>query len=496
VIDDPAPIVLSRPQRLHVVGIGGTGMAPIAMVLLAMGHEVSGSDHIDSVNLTRLRALGARVIVGHDASSIDGVDAVIASSAVAASNIELVEARRQGVPVLWRAEALAAICATRRTLAVAGTKGKTTTAAMLAAILTEAGWKPSFIIGGDLHGLGHGAMWRSDGEWLVVEADESDGTFLVLASEGVIVTNVLPDHLDFYGGLSQLHDAFATVVRAVPGPRVLCADDPGAAALVRVGGAGGPPDLPGPSGGAPHPAPVGGAPHPAPFGGAPAIVTFGAAAGSTVRMTNLGPHRRGVGFDVTVGGSYAGRVELAVPGAHNARNACGALALALALGVDFDVAGRALGTFREVARRFQWRGERDGITYVDDYAHLPSALEAVLATARAGGWDRVVAVFQPHRYSRTESLHADFADAFVDADVVVLTDVYGAGEPPRAGITGQLIVDAVTGAHPAADVRYVPDRADLAGYLRALLGPGDICLTLGAGNLNTLPDELLASGWR
>jgi UDP-N-acetylmuramate--alanine ligase len=461
---EPAPLELSRPQHLHVVGIGGTGMAPIATVLLAMGHAVSGSDHVESATLTRLRTLGAHIVIGHDPASIDGVDAVIASSAVPAANIELVEARRRHVPVWWRSEALAAICATRRTLAVAGTKGKTTTAAMLAAILTEAGWKPSFIIGGDLHGLGHGAMWQPDGEWLVVEADESDGTFLALRSEGVIVTNVLPDHLDFYGGLAELHDAFATVVGAVSGPRVLCADDPGSAALAPVDGVEG-----------------------------PSTVTFGAAAGSSVRMTDLSARRRGVGFDVIVRGSYAGRVELAVPGEHNARNACGALALALSLGVAFDVAARALSTFREVARRFQWRGEHGGITFVDDYAHLPSALEAVLATARAGGWARVIAVFQPHRYSRTERLHADFAHAFVGADIVVLTDVYGAGEPPRAGITGQLIVDAVTGAHPTADVRYVPDRADLAGYLRALLRPGDVCLTLGAGNLNSLPDELLTA---
>lgn len=445
-------------------------MAPIATVLLAMGHAVSGSDHIESANLTRLRGDGARIVVGHDPSSVDGVDAVIASSAVPETNVELVEARRRQVMVLWRSEALAAICATRRTLAVAGTKGKTTTAAMLAAVLTEAGWKPSFIIGGDLHGLGHGAMWRADGEWLVVEADESDGTFLALGLEGVIVTNVLPDHLDFYGGLTQLHDAFATVVGAVSGPRVLSADDPGSAALASVARSS--IDRGGPSG----------------------PVTFGTAAGSSVRMANLVSRRHGIGFDVTVADTYTGRVELTVPGEHNARNACGALAMALSLGVDFDVAGPALSTFREVARRFEWRGERAGITYIDDYAHLPSALEAVLATARAGGWARVVAVFQPHRYSRTESLHADFADAFVDADVVVLTDVYGAGEAPRAGVTGRLVVDAVTRAHPAADVRYVPDRADLAGYLHALLRPGDLCLTLGAGNLNTLPDELLGAG--
>jgi UDP-N-acetylmuramate--alanine ligase len=435
-------------------------MAPIATVLVAMGHVVSGSDHLESANLARLRALGVRIVVGHDPASIDGADVVIASSAVPPTNVELTAAHRLHKVVLWRSEALAAICATRRTLAVAGTKGKTTTSAMLAAILAEAGWDPSFIIGGDLHGIGHGATWRPDSAWLVVEADESDGTFLHLAPEAVVVTNVLPDHLDFYGGLAQLHDAFATMVRAVPGPRVLCADDPGAAALGETGR------------------------------GAPAV-TFGAAPGATVRMSGLALGRRQVAFDVEVHAAPAGHVELNVPGEHNARNACGALAMALAVGIPFDVAAHALAGFREVARRFEWRGQRGGVTYVDDYAHLPSALRAVLATARSGGWERVVAVFQPHRYSRTQALHADFADAFVDADVVVLTDVYGAGEPVRPGVTGQLIVDAVTRAHPDADVRYVAGRSELAGYLAGLLRSGDLCLTLGAGDLNTLPGELL-----
>jgi UDP-N-acetylmuramate--alanine ligase len=438
-------------------------MTPIATVLLGMGHAVSGSDRAESGNLAHLRALGARVEVGHAPGHLDGVEVVVASSAVPRDNIELVDAARRGLPVLWRSEALASICATRRTLAVAGTKGKTTTSAMLAAILSEAGWHPSFIIGGDLHGIGPGAVWRPEGDWLVVEADESDGTFLVLDPEGIVVTNVLPDHLDFYGGIPQLRDAFADVVARCPGPRVLSTDDPGAAGLTA-----------------------------APAVREASVVTFGTAEGADVRMTAVRGGRGGIGFDVERTGEHLGRVELSVPGAHNARNACGAMAMALAVGVPFDVVGSALRAFREVARRFEWRGERDGITYIDDYAHLPSAVEVVLATARAGGWDRIVAVFQPHRYSRTQSVHAAFADAFVDADVVVLTDVYPAGEAPRPGITGRLLLDAVTAAHPDADVRYVADRDDLAGYLAALLRPGDLCLTLGAGDLHALPTELLA----
>jgi UDP-N-acetylmuramate--alanine ligase len=450
---------LSHPRHVHVVGVGGTGMTPIATVLVGMGHVLTGSDRAESANLAHLRTLGAGITVGHDPAHLDGVDVVIASSAVPAGNIELVEAARRGLPILWRSEILASICATRRTLAVTGTKGKTTTTAMLAAILTAAGWDPSYIIGGDLHGTGHGAVWRPEGEWLVVEADESDGTFLVLDVEGVVVTNVLPDHLDFYGGRPQLQEAFAYFVGRAAGPRVLGADDAGTRALAA---------------------------------GDDGAVTFGTSADALVRMTGVRRGRRQIGFDVAHDGVPLGRVELGVPGDHNARNACGALALALAVGVSFDVARHALGAFREVARRFEWRGERDGITFVDDYAHLPSAVQAVLATAREGRWDRIVAVFQPHRYSRTASIYADFADAFVDADVAVLTDIYAAGEAPRPGISGQLVVDAVRAAHPDADVRYVVDRAGLAARLEDILRSGDLCLTLGAGDLNLLPAELHA----
>jgi UDP-N-acetylmuramate--alanine ligase len=442
---------LARPMRVHVVGIGGAGMSAIATVLAAMGHTVSGSDLKDSPGLSRLRSLGMAVAIGHGAEHVGDVDAVTVSTAVPPSNPEVVAARERGIPVLRRAETLAAIAATRRTVAVAGTHGKTTTSSMLALVLVEAGYRPSFIIGGELNEIGTGAVW-DDGEWFVVEADESDGTFLELGPEAALVTNVEPDHLEHYGGFDGLVDAFRRFADSVPGPRVVCADDPIAAEL----------------------------------GG----ITYGTAAGADYRMVGVEGGRSRVRFTVEHDGAPVGEIALPVPGLHNARNACGALVTGLCLGVPFEAAARALARYGGVARRFQFRGERDGVTFVDDYAHLPTEVAAALAAARDGEWRRVVAVFQPHRFSRTATLWRDFADAFVDADVLVLTDVYAAGEAPRPGVSGKLLVNAVLDAHPQARVAYLPGRAELAPYLRRVLRPGDVCVTLGAGDVTSLADEL------
>jgi UDP-N-acetylmuramate--alanine ligase len=437
-------------------------MSAIAAVLAAMGHDVTGSDQRDSAALARLAGAGVRTWVGHRSTALDGVDALTASTAVPADDAEVVEARRRGIPVLRRAEMLAAICATRRTLAVGGTHGKTTTSSMLAGILVAAGLRPSFIVGGDIARIGPGARW-DDGEWLVVEADESDGTFLELGAEAVVVTSVEPDHLDFYGSVTRLEEAFEAFLVGAPGPRVVCVDGAEAAALA------------------------------ARVAAVVPLTTYGSAP-ADLRLTGLVSDRDSVRFDVSGPTGPLGSIRLAVPGAHNAQNALGALALALAVGVDFDVAASALADFGGVGRRFERRGERGGVSFVDDYGHLPGEVAVTVATALGGGWRRVVAVFQPHRYSRTAALWADFADAFVGVDVVVVTDVYPSGEAPLPGVTGALVATAVRRAHPDADVRYVPDRADLVAHLEGELRTGDLCLTLGAGDLTTLPDELLVSG--
>jgi UDP-N-acetylmuramate--alanine ligase len=454
--DRASPFDLSRRQRIHVVGVGGAGMSPIAAVLAAMGHTVTGSDIKDSPVLERLAAAGVAVTVGHAAEHVAEVDAVVHSSAVPEANVEVVEARRQGHPVLIRAEILAAIAATRRTVAVAGTHGKTTTSSLLALALVEARLRPSFIVGGELNEIGTGAVWDS-GDWLVVEADESDGTFLALAPEVGVVTSVEPDHLEHYGGFDPLVEAFRSFLAPL-GPRgIVCADDPVAARLAREVGA----------------------------------TTYGTSKGAHWRIVDVSTGRSGSTFQVEHENARTATLSLPIPGLHNVRNAAAALVAALGVGAGVEAARSALARFAGVARRFQFRGTRDGVTYVDDYAHLPGEVAAILSAARLGGWSRVVCVFQPHRYSRTESLWASFAHAFVDADVVIVTDVYPAGEPPRPGVSGQLVADAVRRAYPEREVIYLDTRQALVDGLTDILRPGDLCLTLGAGDLTSLPDELL-----
>jgi UDP-N-acetylmuramate--alanine ligase len=460
---EPAPdldLDLTSPRSVHIVGVGGAGMSAIATVLARMGHRVSGSDLRQSRPLERLGLLDVTTHVGHAAEHLPAaLDAVVISTAIPESNPEVVAARERGIPVLRRADALRAIVATRSTIAVAGSHGKTTTSSMLALILRAAGWHPSFLIGGDLNEVGTNAVFDS-GAWLVVEADESDGTFLELAPHDAVVTSVLPDHLDHYGDFPALVDAFETFVARIPGVCALCADDDLAAAIAaRAPGA---------------------------------TVTYGFATGADYRMDGYEGGRSGTRFLLARAGEPLGAVELPVPGRHNAVNAAGAAAIGLELGVPFDAVTSALGSFGGVARRFQFRGERDGVTYVDDYAHLPSDVDAMIRAAREGGWERVVAVFQPHRYTRTAALWRDFADAFTGADALVLTDVYPAGEQPQPGVSGRLVLQAVLDAHPEQAVTYLPRRADLVAHVPRLARPGDVVLTLGAGDLTTAPDEWLA----
>jgi UDP-N-acetylmuramate--alanine ligase len=450
-------------------------MSAIATVLLAMGHRVSGSDAADSERLQRLARAGVEVHVGHDPRWLGDAEVVSVSTAIPSTNAEVAEAGRRGLRVWRRAELLAAICRERRTVAVAGTHGKTTTSAMLAAILRQAGTRPSYIIGGDLIEPGpiervSGAAWDPDGEWLVVEADESDGTFLELGAEAVVVTSVEADHLDFYGDISTLRQAFVRFAAAAPGRRVVCADEPGAMALARdLGALGAVTGSPGPGGD---------------------IMTYGTGPTAVIRIEDVALGAAGAAFSLRWAGRRLTTVWLRVPGLHNVLNATAALVMAEGLGVPWATGAAALHGYRGVARRFERRGERDGVTFIDDYGHLPGEVASVLAAA-TGRWDRVVAVFQPHRYSRTEALWPDFANAFGGADVVVVTDIYPAGEPARPAVTGRLIADAVRGAHPERDVRYAPTLDDAAAELRRILQPGDLCLTLGAGDLTTLPERFL-----
>ncbi len=451
VFDDP-----SAPRSVHIVGIGGAGMSALASVLEALGHTVTGSDLKASSVTDRLVRAGIPVAIGHDPGNVGAADLLTLSTAVPETNPEVVEAARRGVPVLPRADVLAAVASLRRSVAVAGTHGKTTTASMLALVLVEAGLRPSFLIGGDVNEISTNAVW-DEGEWLVVEADESDGSFLALDPDIGIVNNVEADHLDHYGSFEAIREAFAAF--AAKADRVVAGgDDPAAAEIGRAHDG----DLVGTGAGCTH------------------RIAGLELARSSVEFDLLGPHGRPLG-------------HLAVPvaGEYNARNAAVACVAALAAGVAFDTAARALARFAGVARRFEFRGSANGVTIVDDYAHLPSEIGAVIAAARNGGWDRVVAVFQPHRYGRTAELGAELGRALAGADVVVVTDVYGAGEAPVPGVSGRLVADAARAADPALSVTYVPSRSDLRDSVAELLRPGDLCLTLGAGDLTTMPDELL-----
>jgi UDP-N-acetylmuramate--alanine ligase len=450
------PVELRDPQRIHVVGIGGAGMSAIALVLRAMGHEVSGSDLKDSPVAERLRSRGIAVAVGHRAENVAGAQIVTYSPAVAADNVELVAAAAAGARVGPRSELLAAICATRRCLAVSGTHGKTTTASMLSLILVEAGLRPSFVIGADVNEIGTNAVWDG-GEWLVVEADESYGTFKALRPDLAVLTNVEPDHLDYYGTFEVLRRAFADFVGGAAVGAIVCSDDAEAAAIGRSHGA----------------------------------TLVGEAEGSDYRMEELELLRSSVSFRLRGPDGVLGTLHIGVPGLHNARNGALATVAALSAGAPFEAAESALARFAGVSRRFEFRGEANGVTFVDDYAHLPTEVRAALATAQSGGWTRVVAVFQPHRFSRTAALAAEFGTAFSEADVLVVTDVYSAGERPVPGVSGRLVADAVVAQDPRLPVSYAPGREELRQTVASVLRPGDLCLTLGAGDLTSLPDDLL-----
>jgi UDP-N-acetylmuramate--alanine ligase len=451
---------LAAVRRVHMIGIGGAGMSGIARLLLARGIAVSGSDLKGSTGLEDLGNLGAEVAVGHrtDQVAADGVpDAVVVSTAIPEHNPELEEARRLGIPVLARAQVLAALMSGSRGVAIAGTHGKTTTTSMTSVILERAGLDPTFVIGGDLNESGSNAR-HGGGAWFVAEADESDGSFLLLAPEVAVITNVEQDHVDFYRSREETLAAFERFARSAE-VVVACADDDG---VLEVLGR----------------ARRSGDTH-----------TYGLGPAADVRVSPRASSGRSVTGSIEIDG-HAVEVSLRVPGVHNLLNAAAAMLAAREAGVDPTAAAAALGSFGGVRRRFEFRGMGRGAEFFDDYAHHPTELRATLA-AVPDEYRRVVAVFQPHRYTRTEAMWCELGEALGEADVVVLTDVYGAGETPIPGVTGKLLVDSLTESAPGKRVVYLPKRADVAPFLSAEVRPGDLILTLGAGDITMVPDEAL-----
>jgi UDP-N-acetylmuramate--alanine ligase len=458
---DPIPSV-AELGAVHFVGIGGAGMSGIARILLARGVRVSGSDRRETATLRALAALGARVSVGHDAANLDSADTVVVSTAIRADNPELATARARGLRVLPRAVALAAVMAGRRSVAVAGTHGKTSTTSMLTVAVQACGADPSFAIGGDLNESGSNAH-AGEGDVFVAEADESDRSFLLLAPFGAIVTNVEADHLDNYGDLAAVEAAFDTFVRTVDadGFVVLCADDPGAARLAGTGAAA-------------------------------RVRTYGQAAGADLRLTGLQVGPEGTRYTAVLDGRELGEVRIQLPGEHMALNSAAALLAGLELGLPAAGLVRGLGRFGGVHRRFELKGTARGVRVYDDYAHHPTEVAAQLRAARAVAGDgRLVVAFQPHLYSRTAEFAAGFGQALGLADEVVVMDVYGAREDPVPGVTGALVAEAVP--LPVEQVLFEPSWSATAPALAARARPGDLVLTMGAGDVSMVGLEVLAA---
>ncbi len=439
-------------RHVHLVAIGGIGMSGIAEILLNLGFQVSGSDLHASAATERLARLGAVVGIGHSQEQIDGADVVVYSSAVTGANPEIRAARARGIPVVRRADMLAELMRLKYGVAVAGSHGKTTTTSLTAAVLAAGGLDPTVLVGGRALATGANAI-LGRGEYMVAEADESDGTFLRLAPTIAVVTNIDHEHVDFYPDMDAVRDAFAAFLGRVPfyGACVLCVDDPEVRALIpRI---------------------------------ERKIITYGFGEDADVRAL---PDDDGV--SVLLAGEDAGRLSVGIPGRHNLLNALAAIAVGIELGVPFDPAAAALADFRGVGRRYEVHGEHGGVMVVDDYGHHPTEIAATLQVARESG-RRVAVLFQPHRYSRTERFAQEFADTLAVADAVALLPVYPAGETPREGVDSGLIAAAMA-AKGLENVTMLDDPRDAPGWLDAVVEPGDLLLTTGAGDIGRMVGTL------
>ena len=446
-------------NSVHLVGVGGAGMSALAKFLVQSGLEVSGSDIRDGLELKTLADLGIATWAGHQPGRIGEVDLLVASSAVPDDDPELDVARRRGIPVWKRPDLLEGITSAMPTIGPAGTHGKTTTTAMLVVAARATGLDPSFVVGGELVDLGTNAH-RGDDPLLILEVDEAFGTFERVHLDGLIVTNVEPDHLDYFGSREKMEATYAEVAARVGGPLLYCVDDPGSMRVMAAAGR----------------------------AGAQATgYGFGHEAAWQIQELTQEPgtvrfRLQGPGTQLTV--------RVPRPGRHIASNAAGAIALLAELGHDPGEAAEGLWDFHGVRRRFEHRGTVAGITMIDDYAHHPTEVAMMVEVALAAGHRRVVAVFQPHLYTRTELLFQDFGHALSGADRVVVTDVYASREAPIPGVTGEMVANAV--ARAAAEVFYIPHRSDLATLLAELVEPGDLVLTMGAGDITLVPTELAA----
>ncbi|MGH9573754.1 MAG: UDP-N-acetylmuramate--L-alanine ligase [Candidatus Acidiferrales bacterium] len=446
-------------QRVHLIGIGGSGMSGIAEVLLASGYAVSGSDLKATPVTERLHALGAAIYEGHRAENVRGAQVVVVSSAVAANNVEVVEAHKQKIPVIPRAEMLAELMRLKHGIAVAGAHGKTTTTSMVAAVLGAAGLDPTFVVGGRVNHAGTNAM-VGKGEFIVVEADESDRSFLLLAPVIAVITTIDREHLDQYSSLEEIQQVFLQFSNRVPfyGSAILCLDEPNVQAIIS---------------GVKRP-----------------VITYGTSMQADLVISDVKLQGLSSDFRLTYRGDDLGIFHLpSPPGIHNVRNAAAAAAVALSLNAPAELIRAGLAKFGGVGRRFEIRGVFNGITVIDDYGHHPTEIRATLEAARGCGYKRLVLVFQPHRYTRTKALWEDFCRSFNEADVLVLTEVYGAGEEHIEGITGEKLAEAVSAAGHKNVVFCSTMQSAMEFVLREARS-GDAVLTIGAGSVGRVPEQL------
>ncbi len=452
--------MLHKKHKIHFVGIGGIGMSGIAEVLLNSGYVVTGSDLQESDATRRLRALGASVFVGHQEANLAGNPSVVViSTAVKYSNPEVLEARRRHIPVVPRAEMLAELMRMKYGVAVAGSHGKTTTTSMIAAVLSTAGLDPTMVIGGRVHMLGTNAK-TGQGEFLVAEADESDGSFLLLSPTIAVVSNIDKEHMDFHQTMERLNESFLTFINKIPfyGLAVLCIDDAnvhGLMSKVRK-----------------------------------RFATYGLSAEADFSAQELKMSSSGVEFTALHQGQSLGRLRLHLPGRHSATNAMAAVAVAFELEIPFKQVTDALGAFTGIHRRFEIKGEPNGILVIDDYGHHPTEIRATIGAIR-DSWKRpLTVVFQPHRFTRTRDLFDEFLTAFEGADRLVLTEIYPAGEDPIPGATGEALYQAIK-RKGHLDVQFVPDKSDIVAQLVDDLKTGDMALTLGAGDIYKIGEALV-----
>lgn len=448
-------------NHIHFVGIGGIGMSGIAEILHNQGFKVTGSDLQTSENTEYLRKLGINIFIGHSTENINGADVVVYSSAVnPKENEETLAAVRLGIPVIRRAEMLAEVTRLNYTIAISGTHGKTTTTSMIGLILIKSGFDPTVIVGGRLSSFGGTNARLGNGDWTVVEADEYDRSFLQLQPTIAVINNVEAEHIDIYKDFDDLKNTFVEFASKVPfyGLIVAGIDDQGVKQILSKFQR--------------------------------KIVTFGTSKTADFRSENIKISKYFTNFDVVQNSQIIGNVSLKVPGLHNIRNALAAIAIAIQLGIDFETIKQSLEEFNGVTRRFEIKGERNNILVVDDYAHHPSEIRATLSAARNGSVRRIIAIFQPHTYSRTQAFYREFAASFDDSDVLILTDVYPSREKPIEGVSGKLIADtAIEMGHK--NVIYETDLAKIPTIIKEIAKENDMIITMGAGNIWKIADALL-----